>query len=173
MARDIIEMFKQEEKEIGGILFIVSPFSAIKAIRLQSKLLKLLLPALGGIVSGFSNNNSEKFDIMNTKINGKEISTAITELFQNLDEIEQEKLMIRIFENTKIKTEAGILDLVKNGTYNNDAINYAFTKNIQTLYKALWFVLEVNYSDFLSGLAGIGDKIKTGLSDSPIVKEKE
>ena len=154
--------FQEKTKEIDGKVFAVTPFNALQAIKLQAKLLKLIGPSMGGLLDGKSVD-----DLQNQEIN---IKGALSGLFDRLDENSLVDLIKFCFARTTLEYEGKMLQL---DNMSSPSFDLAFRGTFATVYKVLWFVIEVNYPDFLAIAGDIGSKIKTATSGYQESDEKK
>ena len=122
-------MIKTQEKIIDDINIMVTEMPAMRALRLQTKLFKI-------IGSPFAELLKIKNDDSDSENNC--FSKAITILSQNLDENEFENLVLSL-----------CLCVRANGhEMNKGYIDIHFAGKLNTIFKIIAFVIEVNYADF-------------------------
>ena len=148
------DKFNPKSKEIDGKTFVVTPFNALEAMKLQVKLAKIFGPALGGLIS----EKGLDSDV--------DISKGIMTLFMGIDD----NVVLDIIRTAFKKTECEMYVDDKRILYtlsnpNSADFDTVFRGTLMTLYKVIWFVVEVNYPDFLELTAGIGDKAKAVFSE--------
>jgi hypothetical protein len=129
-------MIQSKEKGIDGATYVVTQFPARRALALQTRLLKLLGPslatALGGVHEG--------------RIDAAVLSISLQQLGEKLDESATVDLVMQLLSGTRKdgkEITEGVFDL-------------EFAGRMDTLYKVLGFVLEVNFGGFFEK-SGIGD----------------
>lgn len=152
---------------IDGHKWTVGPFPARRAIQLKVRLAKMagpaigeLLPTLGSLAPvGKPCDDDDKTTEEQIDAALLAVPRAFDRLAQNLSETE--------FTQT-------ILDLMKLSSRDDNAIteeyfDIEFAGNFGEMYKALGFILKVNYADFLGGLgaSGIGRSLKALLPETP------
>lgn len=155
---------------IDGHKWTVCPFPARRAIQLKVRLAKAigpaiaeLIPALGALGKddpGDAKDQDAKADVeASTEAALSAFPKAMACLAENLGEEE--------FTQT-------ILDLMELSSRDDTQItpeyfDTAFAGNFAEMYKAIWFILKVNYSDFFKGLGAsdIGRSLKALLPASP------
>jgi hypothetical protein len=142
-------MIQSREKTIDGAAYMVTQFPARRALALQTRLLKLLGPslatALGGIHDGV--------------IEAPVLSLALQQLGDKLDESAAVDLVMQLLASTR-----------KDGQEITDGVfDLEFAGQMDTLYKVLGFVLEVNFGGFLAR-SGIGELLgrKAPMTESPV-----
>lgn len=139
-------MLETKERDIDGMKVNVTQFPARYGFKLQAKLAKIFGPVIGELFSGVKGNvkNFTESDLDMSKI-----SDAIRVLFEKLDENSAETLVFELTKSTKV-----------DGTDIDDkSFDLIFPGKYASLYKIIFFVLEVNYGSFF-GLRGIGEAIK-------------
>ncbi len=122
-------MIETKEKEINGSTYSVTQMTAIKALKMQARLLKLLGPAASVIFVAAAND-----------VNAADsaIPNAILQLVNQLDEKTFEALVLDLLVGVR-----------KDGMeLNKNLIDMEFSGNLNCLYLVLQFILEVNYADF-------------------------
>jgi hypothetical protein len=150
----------QETKIIDGKTFIIDPMGAMSALKLKVELVGVFAPAISSLISkgGAISLDSE------TDING-----AIESLVMSLTEAKFESL------SKKLMTRANVCfdgNPQMQPLTNDKNFDYAFQQNLLTFYKVVWFVIEVNYKDFLGKMGNIGDLKKTFINSEPIKSTK-
>lgn len=148
---------------IDGHKWTVCPFPARRAIQLKVRLAKVagpaigeLIPALGGLGKDGKSEGDPEADV----------DAALSALRPAI-----EALAANLNEEAFVQT---ILDLMELSSRDDTAITEAyfdaeFAGNFGEMYKALGFILKVNYSDFFKGLgaSGIGRSLKALVPGSP------
>ena len=126
-------MIETKEKEINGSLYSVTQMPAMRALRMQAKLGKILGASFALLCLAEANDKSE---------DGKEADEKTPEalklLFLELDE--------KTFENIVLELMQGVRKDGKELT--KQVIDFEFSGNLNELYLLLWYILEVNYADF-------------------------
>lgn len=143
-----MSMFEMKEKQIGDVLYKVSPFAAMEALKLKATILKIFGPAIGKALAGLTSSTAT---LANTKIDGDSISGAFTALFEELDEDTFGAIVKRCLRNT-----TAIIGLNANGQQQQvqfadgreENLTIVFCGHLLDIYKLIYFVLEVNYPDF-------------------------
>ena len=125
-------MIETREKSIEGSTYQVTQLPARRAIRLKAKLIKLFGPAFAQMYIANS-------------ANGPDIAKAIEILSSSIDENTFEALIVEVLNGVR-----------KNGVeLTPPVIDLEFAGYMATLYQVVWFVLEVNFSNFFQ-MMGIG-----------------
>jgi len=157
----IKERFEPTEVIIKENKFIIYPFNAQEAFRLQAVLLQKIGPALGELLGAI---DLQDIDIANAKINSNKIGSAIQTLFMNLGEDEYWNLLTRLLKSTECITTGDKPE--KLSLTNTENIDKVFRKHTFDIFELIINIIKVNYSDFFVMLEGIGSNIKTFISES-------
>lgn len=126
-------MIKSEEKIIDGVNYTVTQFPARRGIKIQTKLAKLLGPTFAAL-------NTGKGSILDQDVGN--LSGAVNALVGRLDEDYVVNFVLELLMCTRREGKEiteGLFDTVYAGNY-------------KELYKAILFVLEVNYGSFMKEL---------------------
>ena len=115
-------MIETREKLIDGATYLVTQLPARRAIKLQTKLIKLL----GSL---FISNDSTSFQSMLLNLNENDFEALCMEMIQGV-------------RKNNVELTPATFDL-------------EFAGDMAGLYKLLFFIVEVNFSNFLE-LVGIG-----------------
>ncbi len=132
-------MIQSKEKTIDGAVYAVTQFPARRALALQTRLLKLLGPALATALGG----------IQDGRIDASVLSASLKQLADTLDESTAVDLALQMLASTRRdgrEITEGVFDM-------------EFAGQMDTLYKVLGFVLEVNFGGFFAR-SGIGDLLR-------------
>lgn len=149
-------MIKTDEREIDGIRFIVTAFPAWDALHLKARFGVILAPTVADLIARFGSDafkNGGKITEMDVDQVLPMLGPAITNLMTSIKPDEFVSICTTMFQNTIAVLPGPPLkkvDMTKGG---KQAFNEVFTGEINTMYKAMWMVLQVN--DFF-GLGGIG-----------------
>lgn len=135
-------MIESKEKIIEGAKYYVSQFPARRALKIKTRLIKLLAPSLFSTVSGANSKN-----ILDAEINTDSIGKAVELLVNRLEENELENLIMELLCMTRRDGKEITPQLF-------DTI---YAGNFYELYQALYFIIEVNYGSFFQAI-GIGSK---------------
>lgn len=132
-----------QEKTINESIYTVTPFPARLGLKLKMRLIKLLGPSIAKAVTALDLN--EGGSVLESELDGDLIGQAIASLTENLGD-DTVDLMLDLLKSTR-----------KNGVELNEQVfNLEFAGDYVTLYKVLYFVVEVNYGVFF-GKGGIGE----------------
>lgn len=142
-------MAKTKEKTIDGITFTVAPFPAIEALRLKSYLVKTLGPALAEAIGLFKSAE-------NNDISGESLSGVVEKLTASLDEENFIHLVERMFFYVTAKgaDENGKPIVAMFGNDFEASFNKVFEGRLFSIYPVMLLVLEANYPDFFTKVAG-------------------
>lgn len=139
-------MIQTKEKTINGATYSVTQLPARRAIKLKAKLLKLFGPVLAQVFIFATDSKTDSLANENL-IKGFEVLSA------HIDENSFESLVTELLTGVRkdgLELTPAIIDL-------------EFAGDMASLYLVLWFILEVNYSNFFS-LIGIGNQSTTDQS---------
>jgi len=150
----------QESKIIDGKTFIIDPMGAMSALKLKVELVGVFAPALSSLISNGGNVSLDS----EADING-----AIETLFMSLDENKFESLSKKLMVRANVCFEG---NPQMQPLTNDKNFDYAFQQNLITFYKVVWFILQVNYKDFLGKMGNIGDLKETFINKKPIKSTK-
>lgn len=131
------------DKEINGSIYTVTQLPARRALRLKAKLIKVF----GPVLAQFFVTVSDSKDDESTQKNN--IVKAVEMLGEHLDPNEFENLVVELLQGVRkggMELTPAIIDL-------------EFAGDMSSLYQVLWFVIEVNFSNFFE-LMGIGNKFQ-------------
>ncbi|MCK5642496.1 MAG: hypothetical protein KAJ19_16940 [Gammaproteobacteria bacterium] len=140
---------KQEVKMICGHEWTVNQFPARAANRYKARIIKMvgpaiteLLPALGSIGAVLKGEIDEMAMIA-------AIPKLASQLARHVDEDVLVDTMVDLMATSVRKDDRGIQESVT-----PEAFDIIFAGNDLELYQALWFILEVNYADFIGWVRG-------------------
>ncbi|MCK5609858.1 hypothetical protein KAR91_48750 [Candidatus Pacearchaeota archaeon] len=136
-----------QEREIDGHKYTVTSFGGIEGTKIKSVLLKHLGPAAFSF--GVVGSVSEK-GFLETNIDPMMVAQLFEGLFSKLDENQYVTFILRLLSNTRRDN----IELSK------DVYNAEFAGEYRSLYKVLFFVLEVNYKKSFFVEGGIGELVK-------------
>jgi hypothetical protein len=138
-------ILKPTEKTIDGLAFTVTQFPAMRALILKARLAKVLAPGLAEILSLFGGKMPEGKAL---DIDAAALAPAFSALAMKLEPAEFAGLCKDLFGTTFVVLEGTKFDLDS-----TEKMDHVFTGRLETLYKGLFLVLQVN--DFF-GFGGIG-----------------
>lgn len=134
MARDV------QTKQIGSSQWSVQPLPATEGVRVLSRLLKIVGPAIAKSAKGIKGGSG----LLDAEIDGSAIGDAVDALVSGLDEQETLSLIQRMMAGVR-----------KDGHEVAPTFATEFMGDYLTLIKVLAFVVEVNYGSFF-GEGGLG-----------------
>lgn len=143
---------KQKEEVIDGLKVHVTQLPAIRGLKLQLKIGKLIIPLISKLDDGSKKTNNEK-SILDTNIDMNVLGKALEGLATKLSEDVFLSLVYQILEGTTVDNH--LVD-------SEDKFNLVFEGKLLAMYKCLKLVLEVEFGDFL-GVGGIGKSLKRGV----------
>ncbi len=151
-------------KEIGGIKLAIAPFPAMEALRIQTRLGRLIGSSFSGL-SGVLQKGDGK--VMDANIDGAAVAQAIAGLFSSLSEEEWTQLVFRLLRGCSfyLKRNDGQEILVSMDSGNPEEVfNQVFQGKLMSVYLIIFEVLKENYPDFFEKLRGIGSDGITAFS---------
>lgn len=136
---------KNETREIAGLKITVSQFAPMRAYRFLALAAKTLGPVLSTIVPALSLNATSSLRDMS--------ASTIGNAFAMLDESAAERLLLELFSNSSVVADVNGKP-VKFDLSGRTEIDVAFGDGgLAALFAAAKFALEVNFADFIKGLA--------------------
>jgi hypothetical protein len=139
-------MIETKEKQIDGATYTVTQLPARRAIRLKARLIKLFGPVFAQFFLAVSENVSDDQ-------RKQDIVKSIEILGAHIDENSFESLVMDLLVGVR-----------KNGMELSPAtIDLEFAGDMAALYQLLFFVIEVNFSNFFS-MIGIGSQFNSETS---------
>lgn len=143
-------MIETKTKVIDGLTFTSTQLPPLKAYPLSARVAKILLPVFSKLLSpDLKFGDAEAFLAQHPD----KLIPVIEPLLSALGEKENEDLPLKLLAGTTVQVpdEAGQLSIIHLGT--PEAFNRAFQGRGLTLYKAMWFAVEVNFADFFAGVS--------------------
>ena len=148
-------MIETHEKIIDDFKIMVTEMPAMRALRIQTRILKII--------------GAPFCELVNINIDDEQsqhscFSKAVNLLCQNLNEIEFENLVIELCQSVRVdghEMKKALIDIT-------------FTAKLNTLFKILIYILEVNYADFFQeeGFLNLAiSEIKMKTSNSKVSKK--
>lgn len=139
-------MIEPKKITVDGLEFNLNPLPALKALKLDKKIIALLLPALSGI----------KGADLDAEIDLSLVMGAISESLDKLSDDETEKLFIDLLYGVQyLPSGAGVEDM------DGSTVNKVFQGKLMTLYKLAMEVMKYNkFTPFtLAGSGGLSSII--------------
>lgn len=136
-------------KTIAGNVYTVVPFPAMKAIALQNKLFKMIVPPLAQAIGGITSFSSLRAAV-SSNLDGTALAGAVQSLLSNLDEEAFFSLLRELFANitVAVASDGKARTLVFTTEQFESTFNALFQCSLVNVYTLAFFVLEVNYPDF-------------------------
>lgn len=154
-------------KTIDGKKYTVTSFLAGEGLKIKSVLIKHLGPmAISGVILGGS--SGKKLSEMD--IDPAMVGTLFDTLFNKLDPDEFAGFVLRLLACTSINNTQDVPIPIDEQIFNTE-----FAGEYATLYKVLFFVLEVNYKKSFLGWGGLGaltEKLKAMTGTLKNLKKK-
>lgn len=134
-------MIETKEKYISGVKYTSTQFPARRALKLKTKLIKILAPS---VFTGIGAASSQS--ILDVSLDSPLLGKAVEMLVNRLDEDTMVNLVMEMLSSTR-----------REGKELSDThFDMVYAGNFAELYKALYFVLEVNFGSFFQEM-GIGN----------------
>lgn len=134
--------YEVKEKTIGNYTFYVRAFPPLYALELLGDLQAVITASLKGATANTDKNSS----ILDAEVN---IGNIVSSLGENLKGPVLVKFANRLLDeeyiSVKLKNDNGEYETVR---LNESLVNEVFGARISDMLKLLYFVIEVNYSDF-------------------------
>ena len=138
-------MIEPQKKEIDGYTFTVSPLPGMRALKVSSRLAKLLGGALLGVQRAKSKDDQ---------------TGAAIALLGNLDDADVEFLARELLTTAVVRCPDGT------GGNPVDLFDTLFQGKIDLLFKALFFAVQVNFP-FVKGLGAVKKLTQAEASGAP------
>ena len=139
---------KQEEREIGGLKVTTIQLPATRGSRLRFKLIKLLAPAAGAL-----RGKSLKYDDLKAT-DVAELAPALAAMVSQLDEAAHDALLLEMLVCTSVVRDDGNGRPVKFDLTSKAIVDQAFDGDVDALWGAWKFALEVNLGGFFAASGG-------------------
>ena len=142
-------MIETKTKTIDGLLFSSTQLPPLKAYPLSARVGAILLPALSKFFASGLNQIEDVDAFM--KQNAGKLMPVLEPVLEALGKKDNEDLPQKLLAGTTVQMpdESGSMTLISLAT--PEGINRAFQGRGATMYKALWFAVEVNFTDFFPG----------------------
>lgn len=137
-------ILKTEKKIIDDSEYTVSQFTGREAFKIKLKLVKILAPIISSLISNF---DAKGKPILDSEIDFSKIGESISSLMNTMSEDEMIDFILRMLKNTR-KDNLEITEQI---------FDVCFAGNLTTIYKVIYFVIQVNYPDFFQAGASIGN----------------
>lgn len=139
------------EKEIDGVRYTSTKIPAMRATKLQGRLVRALGPSAvriaGSLVAaiGAEGGGLEQFEL--ERVNFGEIGGALSEAFSNLDDSATETLIREILSETSYFDDKGVPRKLFAGPGTGEFDRH-FTGELPRMWKVVGFALGVNFGGF-------------------------
>lgn len=141
-------MVETKDKEIDGHKYTVTQFPAREGLKIKSKLVKVITPLLIPFLGGAKNLISSKFSEVD--IDPSLLTHTVQLLLNHLSEDEVSNFVMRLLQCTRVDGKEITAEL----------FDMEFAGEYITLYKVLYFVIEVNNFFGNAGTGGIMEILK-------------
>jgi hypothetical protein len=141
-------MIETKTKTIDGLTFMSTQLPPLKAYPLAARVAGILLPMFSKLASsGIKLDDAEAF----FKTDSAKLLPILEPLLEALAKKDNEDLPQKLLAATTVQVpdETGQLTLISLLT--PEGINRAFQGRGMTMFKAMWFAVEVNFRDFFGG----------------------
>lgn len=139
-------MIETKEKVIGESKYMVTQMTALRAVKMQARLLKLIGPSFAAMIASSDKSNPDGC-----------LPLAVSLLADKLDEKSFETLVLDLMQGVR-----------KDGVeLTRSDIDLQFSGKLNELFLVMQFVLEVNFSDFFQEggiIAGLIKAVMTPIS---------
>lgn len=122
-------MLKQEKKVIGSTKYLVTQMDGIRALQVQTKLIKILGPAVASVVTGGS---------LDMKVMKEVLFKELPNILSRFDDDLVNKFVLSLFAHGVFKED-------KNGHPEIVDFEVEFGGKINEMWKVALFILEVNF----------------------------
>lgn len=134
---------EQKKKVINGVTYLVTEMDAFRALKIQTKLIKILGPGISGLKVGKTLNET--------------LLNIVPKLAENFDDELVNQLVLDLFESNVFYE--------KNGTSLSIDFSTYFRGKVFDMWKVVGFILEVNFN--------LGEFIKLASPTTETQKEDE
>ncbi len=135
-------------KNIDGLTFMSTQLPPLKAYPLAARVAGILLPMLGKLsAAGIKLDDAEAF--FNT--DSAKLLPVLEPLLEALAKKDNEDLPQKLLAATTVQVPDESGELTNISLITPEAINRAFQGRGMTMFKAMWFSVEVNFRDFFGG----------------------
>jgi hypothetical protein len=147
-------MIEPKRITVDGLEFNLNPLPALKALKLDKKIIALILPALSGA----------KGVDLDAEIDLSVMMTAISESLDRLSDDDTEKLFVDLLYGVQYLPAGGAVEDITGET-----INKVFQGKLMTLYKLAMEVMKYNkFTPFtLAGNGGLSNIIRGSIAPVP------
>lgn len=140
-----------KEKEINGTTYYVRPFPPLEALGLLGDLQVIVSSGISKAVDEDRNNTN----ILDMNIN---LGSVIAGIGQNLKGSKLVEMAQRILHENYVSVKCA--DAKEPVRLDKTMFNKLFSGQLKTLFKVMYFVLEVNYADFFEDVPDLTGLLK-------------
>jgi hypothetical protein len=148
-------MRTSHEKTIDEVTITIRQLPAMKSMKFFREVVGCFGPSLMSIAGDSTEEDA--------------ISGAIEQLMMNLTDDKLQKMVDTLFLDALVELDGKPRNLVGH----NGVFDLVFQGKVFTIFKFLWFALEVNYEDFFEGSTGIKAQLESLTSTSPSESQKK
>ena len=149
----------QKTKTIAGHVWVVTQFPARPANKYKARILKMVGPAVSELLPAIGSIP----DVVDGKISEMAMISAIPKLASQLAQ--------HVDEDVLVDTMVALMAMSTRDTVavTPELFDIEFAGNDLELYQALWFILQVNYPDFIEWVQSLitGFHPKASVKESP------
>ncbi len=128
------------QTENGPYTFLVSQLPPVPALKLASKLTRILGPAIGDLAGAASGGPNANVDL------GK-LGEGLQKVCENLDDAQIDSLVVGLMQSVQVLKDGKTSQMTKE-LYNN-----LLTGHLRESFELLVFVARVNFGEFFPGVA--------------------
>lgn len=141
-------MIETKTKTIDGLTFTSTQLPPLKAYPLSARVASILLPVLSKFDAlGLTSMDPDVF----MDLGAAKVLPALEPLLELLAKKENEDLPQKLLQATTVDIPDANGEMTRLVLISPDAINRAFQGRGMTMFKAMWFAVEVNFRDFFGG----------------------
>ena len=130
----------QQTQDIDGHKWTVTQFPARAATKFKVRIAKMIGPAIGELIPAFG---AMKPDVEKSDDAGIELAMIPKVLARIAENVDEDVFVDTLVELMSMSTR-------DDTQITEEYFDIEFAGNDAELYKAIWFILKVNYSDFIS-----------------------
>ncbi len=143
-------MRKDESRQFGEYTINVQQLPAMRAWKLSARLGKDIGPALAKVIDILGGKSLANVD-------GAALSSALTALFENLTENELEYITRTLLDSATVIVGGKNVALMS-------VFDVIMMGRVDDIAKIVWFAIEVNFGNFLSGFRALAEKVPATLA---------
>lgn len=143
-------------KEIDGIKFHIQQFPALKALRIEKKVMTLILPSVGSLIGGIDLQKG-----LDTDLDFSNIGQGLMVSLEKLSDNDFETLILELLGNTQFEITGEAVEFI--GKSNFDKV---FQGKLITVYKVIFEIMKVNKFCFFEVVGGGLGMVQTNILSS-------